>query len=189
MNRKQAGEDFYFIQKLLPLDGYFNLDSTTVYPSPRESFRVPFGTGATITRLIGSGEKVLNTYNINGFRELRILFSMAETLFQCGPAEIKKHYKNLPGGLVSFIREEEWLGKIVEIQGNTSGEGSFRKRFFDWFNMFRIVKYLNHVHEGIFKKIPVAEAASELLTVSGYKIDSMNPKDLLNFYRKMERGN
>jgi len=42
MNRKQAGEDFYFIQKLMPLGGYFALNSTAIYPSPRESSRVPF---------------------------------------------------------------------------------------------------------------------------------------------------
>ncbi|MBN2861879.1 MAG: hypothetical protein JXN62_01880, partial [Bacteroidales bacterium] len=35
MNRRQAGEDFYFIQKLLPQGGYFTLNSTAVYPSPR----------------------------------------------------------------------------------------------------------------------------------------------------------
>ena len=37
MNRRQAGEDFYFIQKLVPSGGYFSLNSTTVYPSPRAS--------------------------------------------------------------------------------------------------------------------------------------------------------
>ena len=51
MNRRQAGEDFYFIQKLVPAGGYFNLNSTTVYPSPRASSRVPFGTGASIGKL------------------------------------------------------------------------------------------------------------------------------------------
>jgi hypothetical protein len=33
MNSGAAGEDFYFIQKLLPAGYFFNLTSTTVYPS------------------------------------------------------------------------------------------------------------------------------------------------------------
>ncbi|MCU0471935.1 MAG: glycosyltransferase family 2 protein [Bacteroidales bacterium] len=188
MNRKQAGEDFYFIQKLVPLGGYFNLDSTTVYPSPRESYRVPFGTGATITKLMQNGGQLLLTYNVDGFRELRSLFSTAETLYQFSNAKLKLHYENFPRGLRSFISEEEWLHKIAEIKSNTSGKESFRKRFYDWFNMFRIVKYLNHVHEEIFEMIPVAEAASELLKISGYKLNSVNPKDQLNFFRKIEKG-
>ena len=41
MNRRMAGEDFYFIQKLLPAGGFFNLNQTTVYPSPRSSQGFP----------------------------------------------------------------------------------------------------------------------------------------------------
>ena len=188
MNRKQAGEDFYFIQKLVPLGGYFNLNSTTVYPSPRKSYRVPFGTGATITRLMENNEQRLLTYNEAGFIELRSLFSMVEALSQYNDSELKLHYENLPGGLRSFLSTEEWSQKMSEIKRNTSGKESFRKRFFDWFNMFRIVKYLNHVHESIYEKIPVTEAGSKLLKISGFEWNSMNPKDKLNFFRMIERG-
>ncbi|MCU0455931.1 MAG: hypothetical protein MUE74_06480, partial [Bacteroidales bacterium] len=37
MNRRQAGEDFYLIQKLISQGSYFELNSTTVHPSPRAS--------------------------------------------------------------------------------------------------------------------------------------------------------
>ncbi len=74
MNRKQAGEDFYFIQKLIPAGGYFSLNSTAVRPSPRPSFRVPFGTGAAIARLSENKEPVLLTYNVDAFRELKEFF-------------------------------------------------------------------------------------------------------------------
>ena len=187
MNRKQAGEDFYFIQKLVPLGGYFNLDSTIVYPSPRESFRVPFGTGATITRMVGNNEQLLLTYNVNSFSELRYLFSGVETLYQSTPAVLKHFYEKLPDGLRSFITEVEWVSKITEIQGNTSGKESFVKRFFDWFNMFRIVKYLNHTHEGIFEKVPVEVAASELLHITGKQVLPGNTLDLLVYYRELEK--
>jgi len=188
MNRKQAGEDFYFIQKLLPLGGYFNLDSTTVYPSPRESYRVPFGTGATITRLMENDKQQLLTYNINAFRELRLLFTLVEDLFLCNSASLRNHYKNLPKGLLSYIPEEEWMDKITEIQWNTSGKESFRKRFFDWFNMFRIIRYMNHIHDKLYEKQPVIESASELLAISGNQIIHENPRDLLVCFREMEKG-
>ncbi|MDQ1296612.1 MAG: hypothetical protein QG611_590, partial [Bacteroidota bacterium] len=126
--------------------------------------------------------------NIDGFVELRSLFFKVEALFQCNDSELKLLYENLPRGLRSFLSDEEWSQKIAEIKRNTSGKESFRKRFFGWFNMFRIVKYLNHVHEEIYEKIPVTEAASELLRVSGYQLNSLDPKDLLDIFRKMERG-
>ena len=45
MNKRQAGEDFYFLQKLIATGRYATLQSTQVYPSPRFSGRTPFGTG------------------------------------------------------------------------------------------------------------------------------------------------
>ncbi len=186
MNRKQAGEDFYFIQKLVHQGGYFSLNSTTVYPSPRESFRVPFGTGATMTRMMVNNEKMLFTYNFSSFRDLSFLFRGAGNLYSLSGNELKGFYNNLSEGLRSFVREEEWMNKVSEIQRNTATVESFRKRFFGWFNMFRIVKYLNYVHSGFFEKQPVSEAASELLSIQGRDIKSMDTYQLLLIYRKME---
>jgi cellulose synthase/poly-beta-1,6-N-acetylglucosamine synthase-like glycosyltransferase len=46
MNRKKAGEDFYFLHKVFPLGNFKELNSTRVVPSSRVSDRVHFGTGA-----------------------------------------------------------------------------------------------------------------------------------------------
>jgi hypothetical protein len=56
MSRRQAGEDFYFIQKLAGQGGFTECRSTSVYPSPRPSDRVPFGTGPDISRQIVGGQ-------------------------------------------------------------------------------------------------------------------------------------
>ena len=66
MNRKQAGEDFYFIQKLVPSGGYFNLNSTTVYPSPRISFRFHSGPELQFPNSVLDQSSILLTYNPNG---------------------------------------------------------------------------------------------------------------------------
>ena len=187
MNRRQAGEDFYFVQKLVPLGGYFALNSTTVIPSPRESLRVPFGTGAAISRLMNNpGEEYL-TYDPEAFMELRSLFTTAGNLFQTNNRDSVDYYRNLPEGLRSFIGEEVWLSRINEIRINTSGYGSFTKRFFGWFNMFRIVKYLNHVHTGIYQRQPVPDSAFNLLSAEGHKINSRDPFDLLTYYRSIDK--
>ena len=48
MNRRQAGEDFYFLQKFIQDNQCDVLTKTTVYPSARISDRVPFGTGRAV---------------------------------------------------------------------------------------------------------------------------------------------
>jgi hypothetical protein len=189
MNRRRAGEDFYFIQKLVPAGGYFNLNSTVVYPSPRASSRVPFGTGASIGKLDADQSSTLLTYNIKAFKELGMLFKLVDTLFACSVEELASQYRALPKGLRSFIDENDWTKKTAEIKSNTSGLLSFRKRFFEWFNMFKIVKYLNNVHTEYFEKKPVDVAASELLKERGVMLESSEPLDLLQYFRKLEKDN
>jgi len=188
MNRRKAGEDFYFIQKLVPAGGFFNLNTTTVYPSPRSSSRVPFGTGVTVAKLAKSEIPVFYTYNLNAFRELKTLFSLVGELYSSRPDDLQVLYRNLPEGLRSFIELSEWLDKLAEIKKNTSGYESFNKRFFIWFNMFRIVKYLNAAHISIFEKKPVQESVSDLLTETGRDQGTDDALALLEYLRKTERG-
>jgi len=187
MNRRMAGEDFYFIQKLVPAGGYFNLNLTTVHPSPRSSFRVPFGTGAVISKMTGTRDETLMTYNFKAFRELKSLFGLVDMLPELTMHENGSLYSSLPQSVRLFISETEWNLKIDEIKNNTGSLVSFRKRFFSWFNMFRTVKYLNAVHESHFNKKPVAESASELLTEKCISPPGNDPLQLLHFYRQMER--
>ena len=188
MNRRQAGEDFYFIQKLVPAGGYFSLSTTVVYPSARASSRVPFGTGATISRLTADKSVELLSYNVQAFKELHSLFSSIESFFMSGDQDVESGYYNLPHGFRSFIDINEWTEKIAELKGNTSGLQSFRKRFFGWFNMFKIVKYLNLVHQNTFTKVSISKSAGELINVLGLNYNSTDPGELLGFYRALEKN-
>jgi hypothetical protein len=187
MNRRQAGEDFYFIQKLVPAGGYFNLNSTTVYPSPRASLRVPFGTGASIGKLKADKSSTFMTYNVQAFKELQIFFELKDIFFETGYKELLKHFEMVPDGLKHFLDKEDWVEKVMEIKNNTSGILSYKKRFYGWFNMFKIVKYLNFIHTDYFEKIPVEIAASELLAARGIDFDIKEPLDLLLYYRSLEK--
>jgi hypothetical protein len=187
MNRRQAGEDFYFVQKLVSAGGYFSLNSTTVYPSPRASDRVPFGTGAAVGKMVAKNEKELMTYNPLAFSDLSVFFGYTNKMFHDNSVEMKNLFFEFPESLKIFLGEQEWVQKITEIKENTSGLISFRKRFFDWFNMFRIVKYLNLTHKSIFEKLTVTDAAEKLLKYKRMEPVDINTIDLLEFYRKLER--
>lgn len=186
MNRRQAGEDFYFIQKLAG-DSYFSLGSTTVHPSSRRSFRVPFGTGAAMDKLHSAGNKTFQTYSIKAFTELKQLFDSIELFYVCSEEDIKINYNGLPDGIRSFIAENNFNEKIKEIRNNTSNITSFRKRFFNWFNMFRIIKLMNHLHNGYMHRKPVNVSALDLLDVIGKRGISDDTCFLLQVFRSLEK--
>jgi hypothetical protein len=187
MNRRMAGEDFYFIQKLVPAGGFFNLNQTIIFPSPRASFRVPFGTGPVIARLTETYNESFLTYNFEAFRDLKICFSLIDKIFHTGLDDKEFFFGDLPQGMKEFTGLNDWTDKIMEIRGNTSGIESFRKRFFGWFNMFKIVKYLNWVHTSLMAKKQVVESASELLIASGREFITSDPAKMLDYFRRLER--
>lgn len=187
MNRRQAGEDFYFVQKLVPAGGYFNLNSTTVYPSARASERVPFGTGAVVGKMVAENEKQFMTYNFSAFRDLYVFFGMSEKFFYSQHDELLNFFHYFPESLKIFLEGQEWLSKISEIKNNTSGLSSFRKRFFEWFNMFKVVKYLNFSHQSTFKKVPVKVAAEEFLIYKKINPEIVKSMGILQYYRNMEK--
>lgn len=188
MNRRTAGEDFYFIQKLVPAGGYFSLNSTTVFPSPRISERVPFGTGPVVGRMVNCEEICLKTYNPQAFKDLHDFFKLVEESYDCDDRQMHDLYSVFPLSLKTFLTKDEWISRIMEIRNNTSGPNSFTKRFFNWFNMFKIVKYLNYVHNSLFEKIETDIAADELLRYVGEERGLSGTAELLKYYREIEKN-
>lgn len=188
MNRKQAGEDFYFVQKLIPAGGYFSLNSTSVYPSPRVSGRVPFGTGAAVGKMVKENSNKLLTYNPLAFKDLYMFFEYIHKIFENSNEDLLLLFYDFPESIKLLLEEQDWIFKIAEIKNNTSGYNSFRKRFFEWFNMFKVVKYLNFIHNSTYKRVPVEFAAEELLRYKNTDPAIAQKDGLLEFYRSLERN-
>jgi glycosyltransferase involved in cell wall biosynthesis len=189
MTRKQAGEDFYFIHKLVYLGGYGELRTTTVYPSSRPSVRVIFGTGATVQKWLDDKMDIYETYNIQSFIDLKVLFGMAEQFFQLDEEQYQKKILELSGCVRSFLTEQDFYKDLKAISTHCANAGSFRKRFFEVFNAFRIIRYLNFVHEHFLEKMDVAEVAPLLLEANELLENPLvNTSELLKIYREIDRN-
>lgn len=162
MNRRQGGEDFYFIQKLVSGDDFINLTGTTVYPSPRLSLRVPFGTGPVISKLLNEEDHTYLTYNADSFIQLKALFDKLTAVAHDRHTD-EISYGEIGEAIRLVIEKKEWEDKYREIKNNTGTAEMFVKRFFSWFNTFTIVKYLNASHNDFYKKVPVNDAAVRML--------------------------
>ncbi len=158
MGRQEAGEDFYFLQKMFPLGKTAFIDTTCVYPAARFSDRVPFGTGPALQKLAESEEPVKYTYSLESFRLLKILFDSIDDLFEKDVESIQNIFLSFPSILQDFLAEDNFYANFEEIKANTSSIPTFRKRFFNYFNAFKIVKYLNFVHP---ERIPLKDVCSE----------------------------
>lgn len=186
MNSKQAGEDFYFLQKIMPMGNYQELNTTTVFPSSRPSDRVPFGTGPTIYNHAINPLKEFTTYNTASFAPIEKLFAKKELFFNADDSKINALIKELPKCLTDFLEKAKFKEGIENINVNTKRLENFNRKFFGWFDGFRIVKYLNFVHLHFFEKQNILEACKELLKLNDHH--QITPKELLKRLRSMEKN-
>lgn len=186
MNRRKAGEDFYFLHKIFPLGGYIELKDIFVYPSSRKSDRVPFGTGAAVKKIVTDGFYL--TYQPIYFKHLKQFFSGIPTLYGATNQVVKAYLQQLPESIKAFITVEEFTSQIQSINKNSATEKTFVQRFYQWFDAFKVIKYLNLIHTKT-PRIPILSACKEF-TREHCQTDVSNYTgyELLEMYRKMDRG-
>jgi hypothetical protein len=183
MNKFKAGEDFYFLNKIMPLGGYTEINNTRVIPQARISNRVPFGTGASMTKWMESTEEELPTYNFASLEPLKRLFQNIESIYSSGKLGEEMITDS---ALWQFLRENESDKAVSEILSNSSSLNAFTKRFYNWFDAFKIVKYLNFAALTNYPKKAIQTEATELL--SRYiKTDDFSLLNLLQIYRNWDK--
>jgi len=144
MNNRQAGEDFYFLHKLAQFGPLAELNTTCVFPSARVSDRVPFGTGFAMKKWQSGDHDLLNTYNFCAFRDLKFFFSLIPEFYITEMPNPER--MGVAKSLCSFLENEKFRESLEEIKKNISTPSAFQKRFFRFFNAFRILKFLNCSH-------------------------------------------
>lgn len=167
MNKRQAGEDFYFLQKLISTGRFKQLSSVRVYPSARLSTRTPFGTGQAIRQIIEDKGEYL-TYHFDSFRGLKSFFAGIAGLYKTDSLLVEKYICMQTPALRHFLIQMDAVGVIMEINANCASEKQFVKRFFDNFNAFRVLKYLNYAHPDFYLKTDILQAVHSLLTELGF---------------------
>lgn len=182
MNKRKAGEDFYFIHKFTLLPDFSEINATRVIPSARPSHRVPFGTGKAVQEIIRQ-KGAYHTYAWESFEELRILVHSVPQLYR-GETEAIPY----PATLNRFLEEQNSAEKLAEIKEHSGSYPSFRKRFFQWFNAFMVMKYVHFAREHGRPDVPVATAARQLLARLGIPNDALETGRLLEIFRRMENG-
>jgi hypothetical protein len=170
MNKRPAAEDFYFLQQLHKTSGVGQIRGTTVFPSPRPSHRVPFGTGRSISRTLEGEENAITFYRPECFRIL---------------AEWLKTVAGSPSGEASQLMAEaasvsRHLEEYLETAGfpcvwerlriNCCGPESLLSAFHGWFDALRTMKLIHHLSATALPRCGPEEAVPPLLECAGLGI-------------------
>lgn len=76
------------------------------------------------------------------------------------------------------MMEIDGAGLIGEANANSASPTQFLRRFFDHFNAFRVLKYLNYVHGSFYQKIEITEAVKDLFEELQYPYTGLLDREL-----------
>lgn len=158
MSPKKAGEDFYFLQKLMALGHFHQLNTTTVFPSSRISNRVGFGTGPSVGEISQTGTKL--TYNFKSFVEIKKMLDQLEALYE---ERLSINDLQLDELMIQYLEQQKVHQVLINLRRNNKTYEKFKMAFMQWFGGFQILKMLNVLRTTErFKDLDVISQVHEL---------------------------
>lgn len=184
MNRRKAGEDFYFLHKIFPSNHFIELNSTCVYPSPRPSLRVPFGTGSTVHKVIMRNYQI-KAFSPQSFIDLKKLNASTEYLFK---ADYNDWCKSLPESVKRFFEIQKADEKLKEIKANVASQKTFRKRFYSWFDGLLLLQYFHFCRDYFYPDERLEESSVTMIKWLFRQSVAAHTRQTLLFFREQSKS-
>lgn len=183
MNRRKAGEDFYFLHKFIPNPGFFELNTTQVIPSPRPAEKVPFGTGKAIVNWLENGAMHYPAYDARSFVQLKAFLEEVPHLYQNEP-------RPYPEAIQTFLKQENFPGELAEIRKHVATQAAFEKRFFQWFHPLKALQFVHFARDNFWPEVEVLEAVKQLWEEIGEDLSGISTHhDFLMLLRNRQKSN
>ncbi|PKN10376.1 MAG: hypothetical protein CVU72_01385, partial [Deltaproteobacteria bacterium HGW-Deltaproteobacteria-7] len=163
MNRREAGEDFYFLNKLAKIGPIRQIGETVVYPSARVSQRVPFGTGAAVGKTVSGEEQEHRLYDPRIFIVLKEWIDLMGKSFNSPTDQIIKRARDIDQGLESFLIARGFLSVWPKIRGNLKDKKTYERQFHNWFDGFETLKMINYLTKEYYPRIGLLPAVKKII--------------------------
>ena len=175
ISRRQAGEDFYFLHKAAQATKVGRITEKIVFPAPRLSDRVPFGTGREIQKIIENEQYMV--YNFELFKILKTFFETFENIFETKYVDLKL----FPQEVINFTNEKKIMEIFAETISNTKHKEQFIKRLYSKFDAFFVIRFLNFFNTS--KSFPPKELFEEIKKLLDYYKVSVSDFSQENIYK------
>ncbi len=186
MNQRKAGEDFYFLHKIIPLGIFTEICSTKVIPSPRVSERVPFGTGRAMANHSSGSEDLKLYYDLQTALDLKSVLEKVD-LYINDLQSLTEAWEQFPVSFRSFTKQEDWEEQVNQIFSHAKSKKTRLKRFYSWLDGFRVLKFKHHSRDMHYPNSDLIENSVRLLELLNVPVKGNDLSTVLKSYRELER--
>ncbi len=166
MNKRKAGEDFYFLEKLAKNCKIEKITSTKVYPSARPSWRVPFGTGQRINRFLSKTQNEYLLYNPESFNILKRWLDVFKSDKNFSGKDYLLKSKEIHPELFNFLQQQNFEIDWDKILINSKDNFQINIQKHRWFDGFRTFKLIHHLRDTAFPLINMFDALDSLFKLN-----------------------
>ena len=156
------------------------------------STRTPFGTGRALNNRLQEVPRDRDAYDPRVFRDLAALVAGIDDYYQMAPEEWQTG-SWLSDSMKEYLMANRVMEKHDEIRANCASREAFRKRFFQWFDGFRALKFIHHATDHAYPRANLELACLTLLDWQGLRagldgeLGAGDAEKLLLYFRHRDR--
>ncbi len=168
MNRRQAGEDFYFLQQLTKTGWVERIWDTTVVPASRPSHRVPFGTGRKVGAFSRDEDEAYLIYHPATYDILGQWLRLARRdLLDLEGGALQGLAAGIDVELGRFLGEQKFASAWDKIRTQCKTSEQRSRQFHGWFDGFRTLKLTHHLRDKGYPRQNLFEALGVIMERHG----------------------
>ncbi len=170
MNRRRAGEDFYFLQQLAKTAGVAQLSGTVVYPSARSSARTPFGTGRSVNALLAGDTTAVLFYPAACYFLLGDWLQLIHEQDEADGDTLQRRAEQHSAPLANFLLNENFADIWDRLAVNHPRPKARLKAFHDWFDGLKTTRLIHHLCASSFPRCQPEAVVPTLLKTAGLSV-------------------
>jgi hypothetical protein len=195
MPRREAGEDFYYLQQLAKTGSVGFIGATTVRPAARLSRRVPFGTGRSLIQYHENRDLLLRRFNAS--QSYCILGDVLRAASVASPDDVQSFLRLVLDAspcAATFLREQGIDQVWPAWARQAASAAAFRAQFHRWFDAFKTLKLLRALQQEVPPPGSVNAAVRALMAEGGVlqaecnNVGEANLAERIELLRSLRKG-
>ncbi len=164
--KRRAGEDFYFVQQLIKVGGVCRVCGAEVFPSPRTSARVPFGTGPAVGEILADPGRPYLVFASEVFPVLRSVVDAVRWAAGTG-CEPEEMLRTVPPAAAEFLARRGFARQWRRFTRQFTTVDARLRAFHGWFDGLATLQLIHWLTAECWAKRPLLDAWSGLLRLMG----------------------